>query len=96
MQRTPKRGLKIAVVDEDKRIVAPYPPHLMFLAPYMTNADLGSDGSRTGLRRQRGKSSRPHNSSYWGAHRPWPRLARQVLWGLRVASPGICPAPLRF
>jgi hypothetical protein len=36
------------VVDEEKRIVAPYPPHLMFLAPYLTNADLGSDGNPAG------------------------------------------------
>jgi hypothetical protein len=38
----------VVVVDEEKSIVAPYPPHLMFFAPYLTNADLGSDGSPAG------------------------------------------------
>jgi hypothetical protein len=38
----------ITVVDAEKGIVAPYPPHVMFYGPYMTNADLGSDGSPHG------------------------------------------------
>lgn len=38
----------ITVVDADKGIVAPYPPHVMFYGPYMTNADLGSDGNPRG------------------------------------------------
>ena len=29
-------------VDEERGIVAPFPPHVMFYAPYLTNADLGS------------------------------------------------------
>jgi hypothetical protein len=38
----------ITVVDGEKGIVAPYPPHVMFYGPYMTNADLGSDGNLHG------------------------------------------------
>src|SRR6516165_5082743 len=38
----------IVVVDAEKGIVAPFPPHVMFYAPYLTNADLGSDGSPSG------------------------------------------------
>lgn len=36
------------VVDEAKGIVAHFPPHVMFYGPFMTNADLGSDGSPHG------------------------------------------------
>jgi hypothetical protein len=32
------------LVPNAKGIVAPYPPHVMFYAPYLTNADLGSEG----------------------------------------------------
>lgn len=35
----------IVPIDEERGIVAPFPPHLMFFAPYMSNADIGSDGS---------------------------------------------------
>jgi hypothetical protein len=38
----------ITVVDAEKGIVAPFPPHVMFYGPYLTNADLGSDGSPRG------------------------------------------------
>jgi len=38
----------ITVVDAEKGIVAPYPPHVMFYGPYMTNVDLGSDGNPHG------------------------------------------------
>ena len=38
----------ITVVDAEKGIVAPYPPHVMFYGPYMTNNDLGSDGNPRG------------------------------------------------
>jgi hypothetical protein len=38
----------ITVVDAEKGIVAPYPPHVMFYGPYMTNADLGSDDNPHG------------------------------------------------
>ena len=38
----------ITVVDAEKSIVAPYPPHVMFYGPYMTNAVLGSDGNPHG------------------------------------------------
>jgi hypothetical protein len=38
----------VVTIDEDKGIVAPYPPHVMFYAPYLTNADLGSDGDPRG------------------------------------------------
>jgi len=34
----------ITVVDAQKGLVAPFPPHVMFYGPYMTNADLGSNG----------------------------------------------------
>lgn len=39
----------IVPIDEEKGIVAPFPPHLMFFAPYMTNADIGSDGSPSSM-----------------------------------------------
>ena len=39
----------ITVVDPEKGIVAPFPPHVMFYGPYVTNADLGSDGNPHGL-----------------------------------------------
>jgi hypothetical protein len=32
------------MVPDDKGVVEPFPPHVMFYAPYLTNADLGSDG----------------------------------------------------
>jgi hypothetical protein len=32
------------LVPNAKGIVVPFPPHVMFYAPYLTNADLGSDG----------------------------------------------------
>jgi len=38
----------ITVVDAEKGIVAPFPPHVMFYCPFLTNADLGSDGSPSG------------------------------------------------
>jgi len=38
----------LVTVDEAKGIVAPFPPHVMFYGPYLTNADLGSDGSPGG------------------------------------------------
>jgi hypothetical protein len=34
----------ITVVDPEKGLVAPFPPHVMFYGPYITNADLGSNG----------------------------------------------------
>lgn len=34
----------ITVVDPQKGLVAHFPPHVMFYGPYMTNAELGSDG----------------------------------------------------
>ena len=34
----------IVVINEDKGLVAPFPPHVMFYGPYLTNADLGSEG----------------------------------------------------
>jgi hypothetical protein len=35
----------LITVDEEKGVAVPFPPHLMFYAPGMTNADIGSDGS---------------------------------------------------
>jgi len=32
---------------DDKGNLVPFPPHLMFYAPYLTNADIGSDGKST-------------------------------------------------
>jgi hypothetical protein len=32
-------------IDPEGKLVVPYGPHLMFYVPYLTNADLGSDGS---------------------------------------------------
>jgi hypothetical protein len=34
-------------VPDDKGNSIPFPPHLMFYAPYLTNADIGSDGKST-------------------------------------------------
>jgi hypothetical protein len=36
------------LVDDGKGNVIHYPPHLMFYAPYLTNADLGSDVNGSG------------------------------------------------
>lgn len=49
----------IVVVDAEKGIVAPFPPHVMFYGPYLTNADLGSDGSPSGPAFVAGEGS-PH------------------------------------
>jgi hypothetical protein len=35
-------------VPDDQGRVAPFPPHVMFYAPYLTNADLGSGGQAAG------------------------------------------------
>ena len=35
----------VVTLDEEKGVVAPFPPHVMFYALNQTNADLGSDGS---------------------------------------------------
>jgi hypothetical protein len=32
----------------DKGVIEPFPPHVMFYGPYLTNADIGSDGSHGG------------------------------------------------
>ncbi len=37
----------VVTVDEDKGVAVPFPGHLMFYAPNLTSADLGSDGSPT-------------------------------------------------
>ena len=34
----------VVTVDEEHGVAAPFPPHLMFYAPYLTNATFGSDG----------------------------------------------------
>jgi hypothetical protein len=36
------------LVPTDKGVVQPFPPHVMFYAPYLTNAELGSDGDPAG------------------------------------------------
>ena len=38
----------VVTIDEAKGIVAPFPPHVMFYGPYLTNGDLGSDGNPAG------------------------------------------------
>jgi len=38
----------VVTVDEEKGLVAPFPPHVMFYVPYLTNRDLGSDGNPAG------------------------------------------------
>jgi len=38
----------IVVVDAEKGVVAPFPPHLMFCGAYLTNAELGSDRNPAG------------------------------------------------
>jgi hypothetical protein len=37
----------VVTVDEDKGLAVPFPGHLMFYAPNMSSADLGSDGTPT-------------------------------------------------
>jgi hypothetical protein len=37
----------VVTVDEEKGIAVPFPGHLMFYAPGLTSADLGSDGTPT-------------------------------------------------
>jgi hypothetical protein len=36
------------VVPDDNGTIAPFPPHVMFYAPFMTNADIGSEGQAGG------------------------------------------------
>jgi hypothetical protein len=36
------------IVPDDKGGIAPFPPHVMFYAPYLTNADIGSEGQASG------------------------------------------------
>jgi hypothetical protein len=38
----------VVAVDKEKGTVAPFPPHVMSYAPYLTNADVGSDGNPAG------------------------------------------------
>jgi len=35
----------VVTIDEDKGVAQPFPGHLMFYAPNLTSADLGSDGT---------------------------------------------------
>jgi hypothetical protein len=35
----------VVTIDEEKGVAAPFPGHLMFYAPNMTSADVGSDGT---------------------------------------------------
>ena len=37
----------VVTIDDEKGIAAPFPGHLMFYAPNMSSADLGSDGAPT-------------------------------------------------
>ena len=46
------------LVPNEKGVVGPYPPHVMFYAPYLTNADLGVD--RTDL----GADGNPRGSAF--------------------------------
>jgi hypothetical protein len=39
---------KEILTPDEKGVIAPYQPHVMFYGPYMTNAELGSDGSFAG------------------------------------------------
>jgi hypothetical protein len=36
------------VVRDDNGVIAPFPPHVMFYAPFMTNPEIGSQGQATG------------------------------------------------
>jgi hypothetical protein len=36
------------LVPDDNGVVSPFPPHVMFYGPYMTNADIGSEGQAAG------------------------------------------------
>lgn len=36
------------LVPDDNGVVGPFPPHVMFYAPYMANADIGSEGQAAG------------------------------------------------
>jgi hypothetical protein len=49
----------VVTIDEAKGIVAPFPPHVMFYGPYLSNADLGSDGNASGPAFVAGEGS-PH------------------------------------
>jgi hypothetical protein len=44
---------------DEKGVIAPFPPHVMFYGPYLTNADIGSDGSFGGPAFVAGEGS-PH------------------------------------
>lgn len=66
----------VVIIDEEKGIVAPFPPHLMFYGPYLTNADLGADGKPGGLAFVAGEGT-PHALIIVpiGAHAPEPHTA---------------------
>jgi hypothetical protein len=36
------------IVPDDSGVIAPFPPHVMFYAPFMTNAEIGSEGQAAG------------------------------------------------
>jgi len=36
------------VVLDDHGVIAPFPPHVMFYAPFLTNVDIGSEGQAGG------------------------------------------------
>jgi hypothetical protein len=36
------------VVPDDRGVIAPFPPHVMFYAPFLTNAEIGSAGQAAG------------------------------------------------
>jgi hypothetical protein len=64
----------VVTIDEEKGVVTPFPSHLMFYAPYMTNADLGADGKvdGPGLRGRRGHAACAHHRPYRGPHHRGP------------------------
>ena len=67
----------VVTIDEVKGVAVPFPGHLMFYAPNMTSADVGSDGTPASprLRRRREDAARPHHRGGSG-RRPGRRRPR--------------------
>jgi hypothetical protein len=57
------------LVPTDTGAVASFPPHVMFYAPYLTNADIGSDGNPGGPVFVAAEGTPHANCSRWSSRR---------------------------
>jgi hypothetical protein len=75
------------LVPNEKGIVVPFPPHVMFYAPYLTNAELGVDRTDLGpdgnphaaaFCRRGGHPSRAHHRARRAAHGTGPPVGQHT------------------